>query len=75
MAGENDQERSEPATPKKRQEARKKGQVAQSREIPSVAGFVSAGCLFLFCRKLDVRKTHRYSTPDLSAALLAGLQP
>jgi len=32
-----DQEKTEPATPKRRQEAREKGQVAISREIPSVA--------------------------------------
>ncbi len=32
-----EQERTEQATPKRREEARKKGQVAKSREIPSVA--------------------------------------
>ena len=32
-----DQEKTEPATPKRREEARQKGQVALSREIPSVA--------------------------------------
>jgi flagellar biosynthetic protein FlhB len=36
-----DQERTEPATPKKREDSRRRGQVAQSREIPSV--------LILFC--------------------------
>ena len=35
MAETSGQEKTEPATPKKRQDARKKGQVAQSREISS----------------------------------------
>jgi flagellar biosynthetic protein FlhB len=35
MPGRSDQERTEPATQKRREEARKRGQVAQSREIPS----------------------------------------
>ncbi len=43
-----DQDKTEPATPKRRQEARKKGQVAQSREIPSVFVLVSALGVFLF---------------------------
>jgi flagellar biosynthetic protein FlhB len=34
---ERDQERTEQATPKRREEARKKGQTAKSREVPSVA--------------------------------------
>ena len=37
MAEESFQERTEQATPKKREEARKKGQVAKSRELSSVA--------------------------------------
>jgi flagellar biosynthetic protein FlhB len=41
-----DQERTERATPRKREEARKKGQVARSRELVSVA--VLAGCLICF---------------------------
>ncbi len=48
MAEDNDQERSEPATPKKREEARKKGQVAKSREIPSVFVLLSALSVFYF---------------------------
>ncbi len=35
MPPRNDQDRTEPATPKRRQEARRKGQVAKSREISS----------------------------------------
>jgi flagellar biosynthetic protein FlhB len=42
------QERTEKATPKRRQEARKKGQVAQSREIPSVMILMTALIFFYF---------------------------
>jgi flagellar biosynthetic protein FlhB len=42
------QERTEKATPKRRQEARKKGQVAQSREIPSVMILMTALAFFYF---------------------------
>lgn len=48
MAQDNDQEKTEPATHKKRQEARKKGQVAQSREIPSVLVLLSSLSVFYF---------------------------
>ncbi len=44
MAEDSFQEKTEQATPKKREEARKKGQVAKSRELPSIA--VLIGCLF-----------------------------
>jgi flagellar biosynthesis protein FlhB len=42
------QERTEKATPKRRQESRKKGQVAQSREIPSVVILMTALAFFYF---------------------------
>ena len=48
MAQGNDQEKTEPATSKKREEARNKGQVAVSREIPSVMILLSALGVFLF---------------------------
>jgi len=48
MAGESYQEKTEPATPKRRQEARKKGQVAQSREIPSALVLLSGLGFFAF---------------------------
>jgi flagellar biosynthetic protein FlhB len=42
-----DQEKTEPATPKRREDSRKKGQVAQSREIPSALVLLSSlGVLF-----------------------------
>jgi flagellar biosynthetic protein FlhB len=48
MAETSAQERTEKATPKRRQEARKKGQVAQSREIPSVMILITALGIFYF---------------------------
>ncbi len=47
--GQDQQEKTEKATPKKRSEARKKGDVAKSREVPSVAVLLaglSTLCLF-----------------------------
>jgi len=47
MAGKRNQDKTEPATPKKREDARKKGQVAVSREIPSVfILFMTMGVFF-----------------------------
>jgi len=48
MAEGSGQEKTEKATPKRRQEARKKGQVAQSREIPSVLVLLFALGFFFF---------------------------
>ncbi len=48
MAENSAQERTERATAKRRQEARKKGQVAQSREIPSVMILMAALGVFYF---------------------------
>lgn len=48
MAEKPDQERTEPASPKKREDARKKGQVAMSREIPSVLILVTCLGFFFF---------------------------
>ena len=42
MAEESSGEKTEQATPKKRQELRDKGEVAKSRELPSVAVLLSA---------------------------------
>ena len=41
MAEENFQEKTEKATPRKREDVRKKGEVAKSRELPSVAVLIS----------------------------------
>ena len=48
MAEGNDQDKTEPASPKKRADARKKGNVPQSREIPSVAVLLAALSVFYF---------------------------
>jgi len=47
MPDQSFQDKTEPATPKRRQEARKKGEVAKSRELASVA-VLSAGVVYLF---------------------------
>ena len=43
-----DQEKTEPATPKRLQEMREKGQVAKSREVPSVAILIASLLVFYF---------------------------
>ncbi|MGB9712227.1 MAG: flagellar biosynthesis protein FlhB [Dissulfurimicrobium sp.] len=48
MAEESFQERTEKATPKRREEARKKGQTARSRELSSVAVLLSGILTFLW---------------------------
>jgi len=48
MSGGSTQDKTEQATPKKQADARKKGQVAQSREIPSVVVLISAMTVFFF---------------------------
>ncbi len=47
MPEENFQDKTEPATPKKKQDARKKGRVAKSKELGSIA-VLSAGVIYLF---------------------------
>jgi len=47
MPEESFQDKTEPATPRKKEEARKKGQVAKSREMSSVA-VLSAGVIYLY---------------------------
>ncbi len=48
MAGGSTQDKTEQATPKKREDARKKGQIAHSREIPSVMVLLTALMVFYF---------------------------
>lgn len=59
MAEENDQEKTEQATSKRRQNAREKGQVTKSRELASVA--VLGACLVYFY----------FDASDLTARLMA----
>jgi flagellar biosynthetic protein FlhB len=47
MADESFQDKTEPATPKKKEDARKKGQVAKSKELSSIAVLL-AGVLYLY---------------------------
>jgi flagellar biosynthesis protein FlhB len=47
MADESFQDKTEQATPKKKEDAREKGQVAKSREIPSVA-VLAAGAVYMY---------------------------
>ena len=60
----NDQERSEEATPKKREKAREEGQVAKSRELASVAVLGASLLYFYFgasglmTRIMDMMKSH-----------------
>jgi flagellar biosynthetic protein FlhB len=48
MASGFDQEKTEPATPKRLQELREKGQVARSREVPSVAVLITGLLVFYY---------------------------
>lgn len=48
MSRGSDQEKTEPATPKRLQEMRGKGQVAKSREVPSVAVLIASLLVFYF---------------------------
>jgi len=53
---DNDQERTEQATPRRREEARKKGQVARSQEVASVAILLACLIYFYFDSGRLVRK-------------------
>jgi len=48
MPGESEQERTESATPKRLEEMREKGQVAKSREVPSIAVLIASLLVFYF---------------------------
>ncbi|MDY6880750.1 MAG: flagellar biosynthesis protein FlhB [Desulfatiglans sp.] len=81
MAEGKDQEKTEKATPKRREKARKEGQVAQSREIPSVLvllsvlGFFSLSGFYLF-QKMSVLMRYvfqRVASFDLQAATAGAL--
>jgi flagellar biosynthetic protein FlhB len=50
-----DQEKTEPATPKRLQEMREKGQVAKSREVPSVAILIAGLLIFYFLGTTMIR--------------------
>ncbi len=60
------QEKTEPATSKRRQEARKKGQVARSTEISSAMVLMVSMGFFLFWRRLVVLEYVGVYQRDLS---------
>lgn len=70
MADESFQERTEQATPKKREEARKKGQVAKSRELPSIAVLLSGlmvlfwGSSYIYNSLLNIMRYYLNRIPD-----------
>jgi flagellar biosynthetic protein FlhB len=49
MPDSKDQEKTEPASPKRREEARKEGHVARSREVPSVLVLLAGLAFLSFC--------------------------
>ena len=59
MADRPNQDKTEKATPKRRQDARKKGQVAQSRELPSVMILMMSLGVFFFGGGSDVSEPRR----------------
>lgn len=81
MAEESFSERTEQATPKKREEARKKGQVAKSREIPSVLTlmggvsilFLSGSYLYGHLSRLMIRSFRQAADGPLSLDAIQSL--
>jgi len=77
MAEESSEEKTEKPTPKKREEVRKKGEVAKSRELPSVAvllfGLFSIGIFGTYAssRIQDIMK-NMFSNPSLSDLTIHG---
>ena len=53
------QDKTEPATPKRKEEARKKGEVAKSRELASIAVLTAGVHLPVLCREGAVREARR----------------
>ena len=51
-----DQEKTEPATPKRLQEMREKGQVAKSREVPSIAVLIVSLLIFYFLGSVMIKE-------------------
>ncbi|HUV49839.1 MAG TPA: flagellar biosynthesis protein FlhB [Anaerolineae bacterium] len=69
MAEQNkDQERTERATPKKREKARKQGQVAKSREVASVAVLLACLVFFWFGSSALVEKMMAFTRWSLAQA-------
>ncbi len=56
MAEDSFQDKTEPASPKKKEDARKKGDIAKSRELSSTA-ILTAGIIFMFFNAKDMTMT------------------
>ena len=66
MAAGHNQDKTEPATPKKREDARRKGQVAHSREISSVTVLLSSLLVFFIGGEWMFGKLSQIMTDSLS---------
>jgi len=60
MAEDSFQDKTEPASPKKMEDARKKGDVAKSRELSSIT-ILAAGIIFMFFNAKDMTMTLGYN--------------
>jgi flagellar biosynthetic protein FlhB len=69
------QERTEPATPKRREDARRKGQVARSRELPAAAGVLAGTLFFLVGGGALVGGVGRLMHDLLAGAVRADMTP
>jgi flagellar biosynthetic protein FlhB len=75
MAEESFSERTEQATPRKREEARKKGQVAKSREIPSVAILMTGVSVLFLAGTFIYQQLSGLMVRFLNRMESGGLQP
>ncbi len=73
MAEESFQEKTEKATPRKRQDVRKKGQVAKSRELSSVAVLLSGLIVLTFFGSYTYSHIHIIMKETFSLPMLNDL--
>lgn len=69
------QEKTEPATDKKRQEARDKGQVAKTRELPSVATLMAGLMLFYFASSPMLQSLLQLMVSGLNQSNVSAFNP
>ena len=69
MADESFQDKTEQATPKKKEDAKEKGQVAKSREISSVA-VLAAGAIYMYFNAGALLKNSAQTSSRPSSAFL-----
>lgn len=70
MAGESDQERTEEATQQRRDDFRKRGQVAQTKELGSVLVLLTSALLFWFLGRFFLQQVSEIVTQSLGPYLL-----